>query len=197
MRDEFKNSENWYYRFLPHYDASDKYQFITYRLFDSLPKSVLIDLKEKCFKSKIIDEADKQKYKILIDKFLDKGHGSCLLGNESAAKIVQENWYFFHKVRYDLIAFVIMPNHVHLLIKTYKNWPLNKVIHSWKSFSAHKIKKTLKLSNEFCVWQREYWDTFIRDEKHFRKALNYIHTNPVKAGLVKSEVLWPFSSYKP
>ena len=96
---------------------------------------------------------------------------------------------------------------VHLLIKTYEGWPLAKVVHSWKSYTAKEILKndharefnaggSPALPNK--VWQREYWDRFIRDENHFLKVIDYIHQNPVKAGLCKLPEQWLWSSaYKP
>ncbi|MCM8539720.1 MAG: transposase [Lentisphaeraceae bacterium] len=190
MKDEFKNTQNWYRRQLPHYDASDKIQFITYRLADSLPQKVLINIKEFCEKENSSDNAINLKYKTLIEKYLDSGYGSCALKEDSNARIIIENWRHFHKKSYDLLAYVVMPNHVHLLIKTYEDFPLSKIIHSWKSFTAHKI--FTKESGH--LWQREYWDRFIRNEKHYWKAVDYIISNPRKAGLVKNDIDWPYSS---
>lgn len=98
-----------------------------------------------------------------------------------------------------------MPNHVHLLIKTYENYPLSSIVHSWKSYTAHKISKLLKTRDtgetpvlpEYkndVIWQVEYWDRFIRDENHFRYAVDYIHQNPVKAGLCDKVEDWKWSS---
>ncbi|WP_459923059.1 REP-associated tyrosine transposase [Desulfatiferula olefinivorans] len=131
---------------------------------------------------------------------LNKGYGSCLLRDKDMAKIVVDAWAFFHGKRYDLIAYVVMPNHVHVLIKTYEGFPLSDVIHSWKSFTAHEFKKRLEEGGK-CgrdtrapIWQRDYYDRFIRDEKHFTQAINYIHENPVKAGLCSHASEWPWSS---
>lgn len=82
-----------------------------------------------------------------------------------------------------------MPNHVHVLIKAYED--LSKIVQSWKSFTgkwALKRNRRLELgipSDQKVFWQSEYWDRFIRDEKHFDSALEYILSNPVKAGLDK------------
>ncbi|MDD7985223.1 transposase [Lentisphaera marina] len=150
---------------------------------------------------------EKIKYYQIIEKYLDKGYGSCLLKDSRNAQIVLDTWKFFNGERYDLIAYVVMPNHVHLLIKTYEKWPLAKVVHSWKSYTAKEILKneygddsnaggSPALPNK--VWQREYWDRFIRDENHFLKVIEYIHQNPVKAGLCKLPEQWLWSSaYKP
>jgi len=191
MRDEFRNEQNWKSRgFLPHYDASLKYQMITYRLADSLPQRVLKSIKAS--------KGESLKQRILIEGTLDEGHGACILKIPEIAQIVIDAWKFFDKSRYDLIAYVVMPNHVHVLIKTYEKHSLSQVIHSWKSFTAHEIKKVLRkagFQSEQKIWQVEYWDRFMRDEKHFLQAVNYIIDNPVKAGLCTSPEQWPWSSY--
>lgn len=199
MRDEFKNSHLWHSRgFLPHYDASNKFQMITYRLADSLP--------QKIQSNETLSAKEKLARRIEIDMALDEGYGSCLLENPLVAKIVVDAWKFFDNKRYDLIAYVVMPNHVHLLAKTYDEFLLSSIVHSWKSYTAHEIKKLLGSRgsgetpelpeySENGIWQIEYWDRFIRDEKHYCQAINYIHDNPVKAGLCNNPEAWPWSSY--
>ena len=163
--------------YLTHVDGAD-YQFITYRLFDSLPKKVIEDM---------VSFEPVKKFKA-INHYLDQGLGSCLLNNKQNAEIVIENWQHFDGSRYDIIAYVVMPNHVHILIKVYPSFKLSSIIHSWKSYTAKKIKADGGSS----VWFREYYDRFIRDESHFNLVIEYIAQNPVKAGLVKNSVDWPY-----
>ena len=190
---EFSNTHLWASRgYLPHYHASHKYQMITYRLADSLPQKILKELKED-YKNPAL-EKEHRKY---IEKVLDSGYGSCILQKPEVSQIVVDNWRFFHKKRYDLIAFVVMPNHVHLIIKTYENFSLSTIVHGWKSFTANKISKSLagwQPAFPGKVWQCDYWDRFIRDENHFEKAVQYIHNNPLKAGLIDSPEKWQWSS---
>ena len=99
-----------------------------------------------------------------------------------------------------------MPNHVHLLVKSYDEHPLSEIVHSWKSFTSHEIKKILRKERESsssytggtpvlpAVWQIEYWDRFVRDSVHFNRAIRYIHENPVKAGLCREVEEWGYSS---
>lgn len=225
MREEFKNSHLWSKRFLPHYDASLKYQMITYRLGDSLPQKVLKSLGAPQ-PSADRDNIDAFKRKT-IEETLDKGYGSCLLNEPTVAAAVVKNWEFYHSKRYDLISYVVMPNHVHVLIKTYESWSIGKIVWAWKSLitkfvkldqnlknkfvhsmqefenSKHEFTASGKMGrfikpksndNSFTIWQREYWDRFIRDEKHFIKAVEYIHENPVNAGLVSKALEWEWSS---
>ncbi|MCH2209431.1 MAG: transposase [Lentisphaerales bacterium] len=191
MGQEFENNL-WRNRgYLPHYDATSKYQMITYRLADSLPQKVLHKLKEDTSE----DNLERRKS---IEEYLDRGYGSCILSNPEVAQLVIENWYFFHYKRYDLVSYVVMPNHVHILIKIFKNQKLSEIIHSWKSYTANQIRETLGAGWQPAipgtVWQKEYWDRFIRDENHLNKAISYILNNPVKAGLVAKPEDWPWSS---
>ena len=77
---------------------------------------------------------------------MDKGYGSGILKNPKAAKIIIDGWKFFDKEKYDLCSYVVMPNHVHLLIKTYEE-PVSRIIKSWKSFTAKAIRKCFASSN--------------------------------------------------
>ncbi len=124
-------------------------------------------------------EADRRKE---IEELLDRGHGSCVLKNKECAKIVEENWQHFNGVRYTLTAYVIMPNHVHVMINAYPGFELGKVVKSWKSYSAKSINEAM--GNAGRLWQHGYWDRYIRDEKHFYQTLEYIKKNFNNGGVL-------------
>jgi hypothetical protein len=84
-----------------------------------------------------------------------------------------------------------MPNHVHVLVELW-TMPLGALLKAWKGASANAVNLVLGASGT--VWQREYWDRYLRDEVHFRKARHYVESNPVKAGLARMAAEWPFSS---
>ena len=86
---------------------------------------------------------------------------------------------------YRLLAWCVMPNHVHGLIETCDGSPLSGVLHSWKSFTAKAIN--LHLNRSGTVWMLDYFDRYIRDDHHLAATIAYIQANPVKAGLVKNE----------
>ncbi len=127
-----------------------------------------------------------------VEQYEDSGHGACYLRDERIAALVEQALKHFDGERYHLIAWCIMPNHVHVLIQQREGHPLSKVIQSWKSFTAHKANKLLGRSGDF--WMPDYVDRFIRDEKHFMATVEYIHHNPVKAGLVSAPEEWRWSS---
>jgi putative DNA methylase len=87
-----------------------------------------------------------------------------------------------------------MPNHVHVLLTSIEKYSLSKIIHSWKSFTAHQANKALNRTGEF--WQTEYYDRYIRNDKHLSAAVEYIINNPVKAGLIGKAENWKWSGMK-
>ena len=188
----------WYSRgHLPHCDYPDLLQVITYRLADSLPTSVWNRLDQEL--QELPPEKEAAERRRRLEAWLDAGHGDCLLRIPEAAALVIDSWRHSDGVRYDLIAWVVMPNHVHVLIRTYEGVALAKIVQSWKSYTGRRI---LQIADERLqgrehprqLWMREYWDRYIRDERHYIAAVAYIHENPVKAGLVAVAEDWPWSS---
>ena len=186
---------------LPHWHIDGALQFVTFRLADSLPKEKRLELEEmeKAFlknhpKPWSSDE-EEQHFKIFgnkIEKYVKAGLGSCCLRSKNIRKIVEEAFFHFDGERYKIHSFVIMPNHVHVLVEPFGQNTLSEITHSWKSFSAHEIAKVLKSNGS--VWQKESFDRLIRDEKHYKITLEYIKKNPF--GLKKREYSF-YSIYEP
>ncbi|PZM86161.1 MAG: transposase [Candidatus Melainabacteria bacterium] len=176
--------------YLPHCEFSLEPQMLTFNLHDSIPQPVLTVLTEELDILRRLEQQTKRCTK--IEDLLDRGLGSCALSDPSIAQITEQAMGFFDEQRYKLHAWVIMPNHVHVLLTPKKEHSIASIVHSWKSFTSNRANKILGRSGAF--WQREYFDRKIRNDKHFEDALNYIHNNPVKAGLCVSPELWMFSS---
>ncbi len=175
--------KGWYSRgYLPHVDAPDLVQAITFRLADSLPASVMARF----------DDLDPAVRRRALDGALDRGHGGCLLRSPLAAAIVENAFLCFDGERYRLLAWVVMPNHVHCVIETTPAWPVYRVVQGWKSFTAKAINGAMARHGR--VWQPEYFDRFIRDDVHLAAVIRYVEENPVKAGLVRNPSDWPFGS---
>jgi len=184
--DEKMGFRGWCSRgYLPHFDAPGVRQMITYRLADAMPANRRHEWQA------LLAIEDERERRIKIESYLDAGHGECHLRQPEIAALVQENLLHFDGSRYRLLAWVVMPNHVHALIETSKT-PLAEILHGWKSYTGKAANRLLKCSGDF--WQAEYFDRYIRNEEHFRKAVRYIENNPIKAGLVKSAEEWIFSS---
>lgn len=177
--------KHWHSRgYLPHCDTPGLLQAITFRLADSLPANALDRM---AWESE--DSLEKQEK---LDTLLDAGHGTCSLKQPAIADIVENALLHWDGQRYRLLAWCVMPNHVHVLVETYQGWPLSGLLHSWKSFTAKAINK--RLGQKGKVWMDDYFDRYIRDDQHLAATIAYIHNNPVKAGLVSSAWGWPHSS---
>jgi putative transposase len=182
--------KGWYSRKgLPHFDAGEIVQFITFRLHDSLPQSQLDVLSDE-LKNAPGNNARHQDER--IQELLDQGAGSCLLKQPQCAEIVQSALLYLDGRRYDLRAWVVMPNHVHFLARFEVGQSLSKALHSLKSFTAHEIRK-LHPSVE-SVWQKESFDRFIRNDDHYHRTVAYIHSNPVSAKLCLEAESFRYSS---
>jgi len=181
----------WHYRgYLPHFDGGQIAQTVTFRLADSLPEKVLAQWELELVHMKT-READIERRK-RIENYLDRGMGSAWMAAPQIGRVVENALLYFDGVRYKMPARVVMPNHVHALLIPLEPFPLEDIIHSWKSFTAKEANRILKRTGRF--WQAEYFDRYIRDGKHYLAAVDYIEQNPVKAGLCHTPEEWPFSS---
>jgi len=99
-----------------------------------------------------------------IERWLDAGYGSCVLRRHECAAVVAEALRHFDGDRVSQIAWVVMPNHVHAVFVLNPAWSLEKIILSWKGFTARKINPLLGRKGNF--WQRDYFDRLVRDTKH-------------------------------
>ena len=127
---------------------------------------------------------------------LDRGLGECWLKDPRVARLVVTALRYFDKKRYNLDAWCVMPNHVHVVVRPIAPsdsalYLLGSIVHSWKSYTAKQANKILRRSGEF--WQREYYDHLIRDEEEFWHFIEYTLENPVKAGLCRRWEEWPWS----
>lgn len=182
-------------RNLPHWQQAAKYYFVTWRLADSLPAQLVRDWKAEAdswlsaHPQPLSSALEKEFHKIFsnrMESFLDEGRGSCLLAELAIAKIVHDSLLHFDCIRYELLAHVVMPNHVHVLFRLEQGQDLGKTIHSWKSFTAHEINKNL--GREGTLWQEEYHDRIVRSDEHLHRLVDYTLENPKKARIKNAYV---------
>jgi REP element-mobilizing transposase RayT len=174
-------AKGWHSRgYLPHFDSQDTVQFVTFRLGDSLPAQIAAQL------------SIRDKPQSSTEEMLDRGLGACWLRRPEVARLVEEALLVFDGQRYRLLAWTIMPNHVHVLISIMPAVQLGQIVGSWKRFTAREANLLLRRTGSF--WQVDYWDRFIRNDEHFDIVVNYIDLNPVKAGLTQEPQLWPWGS---
>jgi len=173
--------KGWHSRgYLPHFDSAEAIQFVTFRLADSLPRAVAAAL------------AHSPNNLAQTDRQLDSGLGSCWLRASDVATMVEDSLLHFDGQRYRLIAWCIMPNHVHAVVMPLDQHQLGSIVQTWKSFTAKRANQVLGRTGPF--WHKDYFDRFIRDEGHLERTIDYVENNPVKAGLASSIAEWRWSS---
>jgi REP element-mobilizing transposase RayT len=100
----------------------------------------------------------------------------------------------FDGQRYELVAYVVMNDHVHVLVRPLLQYELHEILHSWKSYSAHQMQRDSRRRGQ--IWQHEYFDRIVRDDKELSEKINYILQNPWKRWPEINEYrwVWPLES---
>jgi putative transposase len=171
---------------LPHHPGIVGPVFITFRLADALPFPV-----RRTVAPQPAAFGDALERARTNERDLDKGWGCCVLRVPEAADVVAASLRHFDADRYDLLTWVVMPNHVHVAVRTNGSTTIDRIVHSWKWYSASQINRHLGRSGP--LWQREYFDRRIRDEHQLERVVTYIEANPVHAGLCRSMFDWKWS----
>ena len=180
---------------LPHWQQGHVVQFVTFRLADSLPEELISSWNEE--RRRWIEAHPKPwshgqgrdyatRFPARMEQWLDRGHGSCLLGCSRAREALAD--CLMKSQPDDALhhAWVIMPNHVHLLTSPLK--PLQQLVKQWKGVSSRALRAG-------SVWQRNYFDRMIRSQEHFEHVVRYIRSNP--QGLpTNSFTLWESEDVK-
>ncbi|MBA3958358.1 MAG: transposase [Parachlamydiaceae bacterium] len=191
----FASGEN-----LPHWQCDNAIYHISFRLADSIPQSVRERwlLEYKCLISNINQHNKELSVEIIrkaqhfyskkIEKYLDDGYGKCYLRKTEIAEMVVTSFTHFDNVRYRLHAWCIMPNHVHIIVEGMPGNDLSKIIHSWKSYTAHNANEMLGLEGAF--WQRDAYNHIIRSKKEYLFQIQYTWENPEKARLRNWKWRW-------
>jgi putative transposase len=183
----------WHSRgYLPHWDHPGMIQSLNFRLADSLPRIVVKKWQDELELSSQLESQRVIELRRRIEEYLDSGYGECWLKLPEIAQLIETAMLHFDSERYRLLAWCVMPNHVHALIEIKEGFPMPKVLHSWKSYTATQANKRLGRCGDF--WQREYLDRFVRNAEHYQTVVSYIEANPIKAGLAEVKTEWPWSS---
>lgn len=195
--------------YLPHLKREGAAYFVGFRLAGTLPREVVLRFKQE--REAILRDAGAHRspltlteqeqlfvwYCDKVDGYLDAGHGDCFLRHPAVAKLVAGALTFFAGDRYELRAWVVMPNHVHVVVWPRPGWSLSKILHSWKSYTANEANKLLHRQGQ-PFWQVESFDHLIRNDQDMARCCAYTVNNPVKARLCAHPEDWPWSSaYRP
>jgi len=170
---------------LPHWSQRCA-TFVTFRLGDSLPAEKLaryeaeraewISAHPDPWDNSTEAEYD-ERFPARFQAWLDAGYGACILRQTNVRVLVENALRHFADERYSLYAFVVMPNHVHVLFMPEEGFDSRAIVQSWKSFTAKAINKAL--NREGSVWQKESYDHLVRDVEEFNAIRAYIRGNSV------------------
>lgn len=193
-----------YHRHLPHWRKEGASYLVTFRLTDSLPAEVVIEMKRqaKAWLQRLaiatadhegrLPEEIRQEWGLFqshqlrkLDQMLDEGRGECVLREKAQREIVTQALHYFEGRRLVLHAYVVMPNHVHVLGQPLPSHSLENLCGSWKRHTSRLIQG--RLNRRGSLWQAENFDRIIRDPQHFAQSVRYIAKNPLKAGLSSGE----------
>jgi len=215
---------------LPHWFMPGAAHFVTYRLADTLPGDVLqrlrserdARLRQPAPEGMSAAEHRSRQHKAYFaayDEYLDRVSSVHWLETPAVAQIIVGNLYHHHASKYQLLEYVVMPSHVHVLlvpivadaasvgliarapaqsdgyysgeVEDAKS-PLSKIMHSLKSYTANEANRVLGREGRF--WQKESYDHWVRNDTELARIAEYICQNPVKAGLVANAWDWPYGS---
>ena len=192
---------------LPHLYKENGSYFVTFRLWDAVTPSEqrrrwrqLNKLAEQSpelnhsFENAARPLLQKRKFARLVAEATEPPLrlGSCLLDRPECAKVVERALLHFNSQRYQLAAWCVMPNHVHVAYTALGLHAPDDIHHSWKSYTSHEINKLF--SRTGALWERESFDHLIRSVDAFAAFIEYVEDNPVAAGLCSTPVEWKYSS---
>ncbi len=192
-----------YQRHLPHWRQDGATYFVTFRLDDSLPQNKLAELaflkaewERRHFPSGTARESRPtlshaaleelaRPIQERVERWLDQGMGSCVLKQAALAALVTTSLHHFNDQRYELDCYVVMPNHVHAVVQPLMPdaHPLEVILGSWKKHSSRRINGALNTKGD--LWQEESFDRIIRAEEHLWRVIQYLGSNPDRAGLAR------------
>ncbi|HET6575320.1 MAG TPA: transposase [Fimbriiglobus sp.] len=193
---------------LPHWSQHGVVCFITWRTWDSMPADVLagwLAERNTWLRCHHIDpeSADlaalverlpsdlRHTFRQFVsnrwEETLDRCHGTCVLRRPDYARIVADSLLFFDSERYLMTDFVVMPNHVHLLVAFPDADRMCKQCESWKHYTAVRLNKLLRRTGRF--WETESFDHLVRSEEQFDYLRQYIADNPSRSALKPGEFI--------
>ena len=183
--------------YLPHIDAPDAIQHVVFRVGDALPDSAVATWRDELGlrgsdKARAGGQQARELLRAGIERYVDAGHGECPLRDTRCAAVVAQSLLHFDGLRYRLLSWVVMPNHVHVVFQQVAGFPLAAVVGGWKSFSARQVNAIL--GRRGTLWQRSYFDRLVRSLNQLEQLVEYVEGNPVAAGLVGQPSDWRYSS---
>jgi putative DNA methylase len=178
---------------LPHLHKEGATYFVTFRLFDAVvPTAPREQPQPGRLHHKSVPGTPPDAIAIAAQYDPPITLGSCALRTSAIAQVVRDALLHFAGERYYLLAWCIMPNHVHVVFAPIGEHTPSDILHSWKSFTSKQANKLLGRTGTF--WERESFDHLVRSGADLERFIDYVEHNPVSAGLCPSPEQWPWSS---
>ena len=167
---------------------------MTFRQDDSVPARLLRAYGLTVSQARTAGQRARAQERVLthLEQYLGRGRGSCRLADPRAARMVEETLRLGDGRDYQLMAWIVMPNHVHVIARPARSVSLAVIARTWKGSSARAINGLFGTTGRF--WQPEVFDRYIRGPDHEYYAIRYVELNPVTAGLCRDPLEWKFSS---
>jgi len=178
---------------ISHWDLSSSVYHVAFHLADSVPTAQLVawrtaraDFEARaCAENRAFTAEEIAEMRELrsqrVERYLASGHGACVLRTPCAAEAVRSTLEHDNGRRYELHAWTVMPNHVHVVVRCLPDEKMKHIVDVWKSVSAHAIVKAVGCSAP--VWMADHYSRIIRTSEEYGKQMRYVWTNPETAGL--------------
>ena len=170
---------------LPHVRQDNVIYLVTFRLGDSLPAERVAELRQRRdawlarnpLPYTVEQEGEYRRiWTARVENLMDAGYGRCVMRHPECRGIVEQSMRHDDRLKYELGEFVIMPNHVHALVRMLPGNELADTIKAWKSVSARRMGKQLGRPGSY--WMAEYFDHAARDDQSVKRFVEYIQKNP-------------------
>jgi REP element-mobilizing transposase RayT len=175
--------KGWHTRgYLPHFDAKSVVQHVVFHTRHALSDALVRELST-------LDVSEKRRR---FDAALDASKRGCVFEDQRCALLLEDQFHHFDGERYDLLAWCIMPNHVHVVLCCIDDIALGQIVRTWKVQATIAINALLGTKGP--IFAPDYFDRFMRNGKQTERAIAYIENNPVAAGLCMYPSEWRYSS---
>ena len=193
-----------YFRHLPHWRQEGATYAITFRQKDSIPQEQLQALKRWRTiweeqhpepRTELEWQRFAQEITSKTERWLDEGYGSCVFNEPRLSREMSKSLLYFQEQRHFTFCFVVMPNHVHVVMQPMNGYALEDCLQRIKQYVSLQVNDSLKRIG--ALWEEESYDRIVRDEEHLWNVVQYIGRNPKKAGLpVDQWIRWIHPDWK-
>ena len=176
-------NKGWHSRgYLPHFDAKGVVQHIVLHTRKALSNDFISSVGE-------LESSEKLRR---LDAALDASTTGSVFSDGRCAYILESQLRYFDGERYDLLAWCIMPNHVHVMLCCHSEATLGQIVRTWKVQATVAINALL--GSKGSIFAPDYFDRFMRSGRQTARAIAYVENNPVASGLCVNPLDWQFSS---